>query len=69
MGRRFWSSPAAAWRLARFAVLALVAFVVVNAFVSAWIAAAVAALVATLSLVDDVVSRRAGTDGGNPASA
>lgn len=68
MGRRFWSSPAATWRLARFAVLALVAFVALNGLVDVWIAAVVAMVAATLSLVDDVVSRRAGTDRGNAAA-
>jgi hypothetical protein len=67
--RRFWSSPAATWRLARFSVLALVAFVAVNAFVDAWIAVVVAVVAATLALADDVRSRRAGTDCGSAASA
>ena len=68
MGRRFWSSPAAGWRLARFAVLALVAFVALNGLVDEWIAAVVAVVAATLSLINDVVSRR-GIDGGSAASA
>lgn len=69
MGSRFWSSPAATWRLARFAVLALVAFVALNGLVDLWIAAVGAVVAATLSLVDDVVSRRGGTERGSAASA
>jgi MFS superfamily sulfate permease-like transporter len=57
MGRRFWSSPATTWRLARFAVLALVAFVAVSGFVDVWIATVVAVAAATLSLIDDVLFR------------
>lgn len=59
MGRRFRSSPAATWRHARFAVLAIVAFVALNGLVAVWTAAVVAVIAATLSLVDDVVSRPA----------
>ena len=69
MGRRFWSSPPATWRLARFAVLGLVAFVALNGSVDMWIAAVVAVVAATLSLVDDVGFRGAGTDRGSAASA
>lgn len=69
MGRRIFRSPAAPWRLARFGVLALVAFIAVNGLTDVWIAAVVSVVVATLSLIDDVVSRRAGADRGSTAPA
>ena len=66
----FWTSTAATWRLARFAVLALVAFVALQGVVDVWIATVVGVVVATLSLIDDVLSRRDGvTDRGSGASA
>ena len=58
MGARFWSSPAAAWRLARFAVIALVAFFTVWRFAGVSFAIVVGVVTVTLLLIDDVVSRR-----------
>ena len=70
MGTRFWTSTATTWRLARFAVLALVGFVALEWVVGVWVATALGVVVATLLLIDDVRSRRTGaTDRGSGASA
>ncbi len=58
MGARFWTSSAATWRLARFAVLALLTFFALRGFVDVLFATVVGAVVATLSLIDEVLSRR-----------
>lgn len=58
MSTRFWSSPAATWRLARFAVMALGGFLALQGIVDAWIAMVVGVVVATLLLIDELLSRR-----------
>jgi len=58
MSTRFWSSPAATWRLARFALMALGGFLALQWILDAWIATVVGVVVATFLLIEEVLSRR-----------
>jgi hypothetical protein len=55
----FWSN-APRWTLLRAALLALVAFVALDALLDPWLAAVLAVLAAALSVVDARHARRAG---------
>lgn len=56
----FWSN-APRWTLLRAELLALVAFVALDALLDPWLAAVLAVLAAALSVVDATRARRAGT--------
>ena len=58
MSTRFWSSPGARWRLARFAVMALAGCVALPWIVGELSAIAFGMVVSTFLLFDEVHSRR-----------